>query len=69
MDNQRPVDMKERQFLRISYNGQEGRYSQDVPLKEQSLLTTFLREVAIDEKVEVELITCTQDEWEEKFLA
>ena len=48
-----------------SYEGYT--HSQDITLKEQYLLTKFLKNLSIDNKVKVELIQCTQKVWDEKF--
>ena len=61
--------MKDRQYLKITYNSYEGyTHSQDITLKEQYLLTKFLKHLSIDNKVKVELITCTEKVWEQKFI-
>jgi hypothetical protein len=61
--------MKDRQYLKITYKSYEGyTHSQDITLKEQYLLTKFLKNLSIDNKVNVELITCTQKAWEQKFI-
>lgn len=61
--------MKNRQYLKITYKSCEGySHSQNITLKEQYLLTKFLKNLSIDNKVNVELITCTQKVWEQKFI-
>mgnify|MGYP005993625553 CR=1 FL=1 len=61
--------MKDKQYLKITYKSYEGyTHTQDIPLKEQYLLTKFLKNLSIDNKVQVELINCTQKVWDSKFL-
>lgn len=63
--------MKMRNYIKVSYKmtgrKNEKLCNQEFTMSESRLINYVIKELAIDGKCEVELIECTQDEYDLKF--
>lgn len=58
---------KEREYIKISYVHGGVERSQDIMMKEKHYITTFAKEHSDDKKTTIEIITCSEEEWDSKF--
>lgn len=58
---------KMRNYIKVSYKSDGRKCSQDFMLSETRLINTVLKEMADDQKCEVELVECTKEEYKAIF--
>jgi hypothetical protein len=59
--------MKKRNYIKVSYKWQGRQCSQDFKMSETRLINTVLKELADEQKCEVELIECSQEQYKILF--